>query len=98
MTTDRIQNKHLERKARISDTSNYKKRFGTKKGLELTRMQSFVDGGHDIFDILEDHSANSQMKIKANKAANSIDEDLKETPLFQSILDRLRSQMKEMVQ
>lgn len=104
MTTDMIQDKKLRMKARITDTSNYRKRYDshTDKGLELTRMQSFLDGGHDIFDVLEDHAANGQMKIRAKKANDAdlnlkMDEELRHTPLFQSLLTRLREQMREMI-
>ncbi|MFP4314205.1 MAG: hypothetical protein ACLFR0_07750 [Alphaproteobacteria bacterium] len=98
MTTDIIQNKQLRMKARITDASNYRKRYDSTKhdGLELTRMQSFVDGGHDIFDVLEGHAANNQMKIKAPKA-NDIEDTLKNTPLFQSLLSRLKEQMREIM-
>lgn len=30
------------------------------KGLELTKMDRFVDGTHDIFDVLENHAANNK--------------------------------------
>lgn len=100
MTTDFIQNKELRMKARITDTSNFRKRYDSHKdkGLELTRMQSFLDGGHDIFDILEDHAANGQMKIRAKRTKDvPSDEELRQTPLFQSLLTRLKEQMREMI-
>lgn len=100
MTTDFIQNKELRMKARITDASNFRKRYDSQDddGLELTRMQSFLDGGHDIFDVLEDHAANGQMKIKSpQKPHDGIEEDLRQTPLFQSLLSRIKEQMREMI-
>ena len=40
-----------------------------KTGLELTRLENFLDGRQDIFDVLEKHAANkkdlqSSMQIK----------------------------------
>lgn len=99
MTTDRIQDKKLELRARLIEKDRYKSAQKTsEKGFELSRIQNFVDGGHDIFDVLESHTANNQMRIKANEAANSIDNDLKDTPLFQSLLNKLKTQMRDMVE
>lgn len=99
MTTDMIQNKQLRMKARITDASNFRKKYDSQKeetGIELTRMQSFLDGGHDIFDVLEDHAANGQMKIKA-QASGNIEDELKNTPLFQSLLNKLKEQMRDIM-
>jgi|GEM_PF-5568202 len=62
MTADYVQNKHTKMRARIRPANGS---FGrgadeSKDGLELTRMQSFLEGRQDIFDILQQHSANSE--------------------------------------
>ena len=99
MTTDRIQDKKLELRARLIEKDRYKTARPEKgSGFELSRIQNFVDGGHDRFDVLESHTANNQMRVKANQAANSIDADLKETPLFQSLLTKLKTQMRDIVE
>ena len=104
MTTDTLQDKQLKWKARITDTKSISNKYNQKKdGIELTRMQNFLDGGYDIFDVLEDHAANTQMKIKV-KNTNTLDLDLtydkeaiRNSSLFKSLLARLRAQMKDMV-
>ncbi len=101
MTSDQIQDKQIRIKARIAPaTTSYGKRYAgnSKDGIELTRMQRFLDGGYDIFDVLENHAANTQMKIKTN---NVLDEQeskaLSDTNLFKSLLTRLREQMRDMI-
>ena len=102
MTTDSIQDKQLRLKAHLANASAHKQNRFTRKdsaksGIELTRMQSFLDGGYDIFDVLENHAANSQMKIKENKAIELDKEETYNSNLFKSLLSRLREQMKDMV-
>ena len=96
MTTDKLQEQELRWKAMINRSPRFDSTPKDKKGIELTRMDSFLDGGYDIFDVLESHAANTQMKIKVkNTLDNPI--DLKETSLFQSLFSRLKEQMKELV-
>lgn len=96
MTTDTIQDKHIRLKAGLSASSTPRNsaRSRSPKGIELTRMQSFVDGGHDIFDILEQHAANTQMKVRTPQRA-AMQEDLSQSNLFTSLLKRLREQMRD---
>lgn len=54
MTTDTIQNKRLKMRAQIRPAN-----AENNSGIELTRMQSFLEGRQDIFDVLEQHSANA---------------------------------------
>lgn len=96
MTTDTIQDKQIRLKTRLGQGQSQRRSYNDQKGLELTRLQNFVDGGHDIFDILEQHAANTQMKIRAPRR-NAVPEDLQSSNLFTSLLKRLREQMREMV-
>tara|TARA_B100001146_G_C15880068_1_gene305652 strand:+ start:154 stop:465 length:312 start_codon:yes stop_codon:yes gene_type:complete len=101
MTTDSIQDKQLRLKAHLANASAHRQNRLTQKeraksGIELTRMQSFLDGGYDIFDVLENHAANTQMKIKDNKAIELDTEETYNSSLFKSLLSRLREQMKVM--
>lgn len=102
MTTDSIQDKQLRLKAHLANANAHKrnrlaKRDNSKKGIELTRMQSFLDGGYDIFDVLEDHAANTQMKIKESNTVELDKDENYNSSLFKSLLGRLREQMKDMV-
>lgn len=104
MTTDSMQDKHLRLRPRLTsgNTSGLRRSYTKPQGgngIELTRLQNFVDGGYDIFDVLEHHAANTQMKIKAPlpKVAPETDYDIAETNLFKSLLSRLKEQMKEMM-
>ncbi|MFN3699987.1 MAG: hypothetical protein ACK4VI_00530 [Alphaproteobacteria bacterium] len=101
MTTDTVQDKTIRLNTAIKAktyTPRLKRNHSNRDGLELTRMQNFVDGGHDIFDILEQHAANTQMKIRTPLKRNTIEEtDLRNSNLFTSLLKRLREQMREMV-
>jgi len=54
MTADSIQNKRLKMRAHIRPAN-----AEDERGIELTRMQNFIEGRQDIFDLLEQHSANS---------------------------------------
>lgn len=99
MTTDTIQDQHI--RLRTSLTSNAPSRRPQRgsapaRGIELTRIQDFVDGGHDIFDILEQHAANTQMKIRTPRR-NTVPDDLEDSNLFTSLLKRLREQMREII-
>lgn len=102
MTTDTIQDKQLRLKAHLANSSAHRQNRlaqteRAKSGIELTRMQSFLDGGYDIFDVLENHAANTQMKIKEHKTVELNKEETYNSGLFKSLLSRLREQMKDMV-
>lgn len=99
MTTDTFQDKQIRLKASLSGSaaSRRPQHGGTARGIELTRMQGFVDGGHDIFDILEQHAANTQMKIRTPRR-NAVPENIESSNLFTSLLKRLREQMRETIQ
>lgn len=102
MTTDQIQDKQIRLKMRVTPAAskgrNSFSASSSKSGLELTRMQRFVDGGYDIFDVLEHHAANTQMKIKTR---NTLEEKenaaLPDSNLFKSLMHRLREQMREII-
>ena len=100
MTTDIIQDKKLKFKAQIDPSGSYYGRSPSlnRKGFELTKMETFLDGRQDIFDLLENHAANSQMSIKNRLLADQISEDhISQTPLFQSLWSRLKTQMNSFI-
>lgn len=99
MTTDHIQEKQLRWKASITDASHFKVDTRKEKRIELTKMENFLEGRYDIFDVLENHAANRQMKIKTDRllADRLKEEDLAETPLFKTLWDKLKSQMNNIV-
>lgn len=102
MTTDSIQDKQLRLKAHLANSRAHRqnrlaRQEHAKSGIELTRMQSFLDGGYDIFDVLENHAANTQMKIKENRQVDPDKAETYNSSLFKSLLSRLRAQMKDMV-
>ncbi len=71
MTTDHIQNKHIVMRSRIS---KFRELDGAEDaGLELTRLENFLDGRQDIFDVLERHAANKkkfQSSMQINKPSD----------------------------
>lgn len=54
MSIDVTQNKKMKIRAHIRPANADK-----EQGIELTRMQNFIEGRQDIFDLLEQHSANA---------------------------------------
>jgi hypothetical protein len=98
MTTDTLQDKQIKLRAGLSASRRSYRNItqNAPSGIELTRMQSFVDGGHDIFDILEHHAANTQMKIRTPRR-NPVPENIDQSNLFTSLLKRLREQMRDIV-
>ncbi len=101
MTSDTVHDNQLQWKARLGKAPAFTARPApqapAENGLELTRMQNFLDGRQDIFDVLENHAANSQMKIRIpNKRYDSGEDDLSQSSLFRSLWTKLRSQMNEL--
>ncbi len=77
MTSDAIQNKTAELSHLVATQD-------LQKGLELTRDQSFLDGTHDIFDVLARKGGNDHKPLTGN--SNTIRETL-------SFLDRARAML-----
>lgn len=97
MTSDTIQDNQIQLKARVTDASHFsRKPIENDLGIELTRLQNFLDGRHDIFDVLESHAANTQMKIRAPlKRKVLAEDDLSQSSLFRSLWLKLKTQMGE---
>lgn len=66
MTTDYIQNKHLLWRSRITKFRETDQ--NDQNGFELTRLENFLDGRYDIFDVLEKHAANKEKPATSSMA------------------------------
>ena len=78
MSADKIQNKYTKKlksagKVRIHH-------HGELSGFELSRLQNFIEGRQDIFDVLEHHAANNkEEELKDPKPAAPLFEPEPET-------------------
>lgn len=95
MTTDHIQNKHVILRSRIAKFRTMKHDEAT--GLELTRLENFLDGRQDIFDVLEKHAANKKAlhsPLQIDKPSNRY--KTKPDHKFEDFWSKLKSQIKRL--
>lgn len=73
MSSDQIQTELYKVRSRIGPLSGrYIKK--AEDGLELTRMQNFLEGRADIFDVLESRQANRNLHAKKTITAQKTSE------------------------
>ena len=97
MTTDHIQNKHLLWRSRIAKFRELD--HTDENGFELTRLENFLDGRHDIFDVLEKHAANKEAlksSMEIHKPSRAYGPEKPKTEGLNDFWEKLKKQLKRL--